>query len=102
MTLPRSNDRRPVAVLPGAKRSAVNPPSKEGSVPAIRMIRDRFPSIKTTVYVPAQAPQRGYAVELRTAAHKHRVLPLNLLKLAQFPTQVADGSGGAIEKPAAW
>ena len=71
-------------------------------VPAIRMIRDRFPSIKTTVYVPAQAPQRGYAVELRTAAHKHRVLPLNLLKLAQFPTQVTDGSGGVIEKPAGW
>ncbi len=57
-------------------------------VPAIRMVRARFPSIKTTVYVPAQAPQRAHAVELRTAAHASRELPLNLLSKAQFPTGV--------------
>jgi uncharacterized LabA/DUF88 family protein len=71
-------------------------------VPAVKMIRHRFPAKQVIVYVPAQVPQRGAAVELRTAAHKDRLLPLNLLQHAQFPTQVPDGSGGFITKPAAW
>lgn len=71
-------------------------------VPAVRMVRSRFPGIKITVYVPARVPQRGYAVELRTAAHAHRLLPLNLLPIAQFPTTIPDGTGGFITKPASW
>lgn len=71
-------------------------------VPAIRMIRRRFPNVLTTIYVPAQATQRGYAVELRSAAHKHRLLPTNLLRHAQFPAQVPNGSGSFIAKPASW
>ncbi len=71
-------------------------------VPAIRMVRARFPSIKTTVYVPAQAPQRAHAVELRTAAHASRELPLNLLPKAQFPSGLPDGVGGTIKKPTSW
>ena len=68
-------------------------------VPAVRMIRKRFPTIDTTVYVPAQAEQRGYAVELRSAAHKNRLLPTNLLKHAQFPVRVPNRSGGFVVKP---
>ena len=71
-------------------------------VPAVRMIRHRFPTKRIIVYVPAQVPQRGAAVELRTAAHTHRLLPLNLLAHAQFPAQVPDGAGGFIAKPIAW
>lgn len=71
-------------------------------VPAVKMIRHRFPHKRIIVYVPAQVPQRGAAVELRTSAHTHRLLPLNLLQHAQLPTQVPDGSGGFISKPAAW
>jgi uncharacterized LabA/DUF88 family protein len=74
-------------------------------VPAIGIIRSRFPSKKITVYVPhIPAPNntRGFAVELRTAAHAHRNLPLNILKLAQFPAQLPDGHSGTIYKPPAW
>jgi uncharacterized LabA/DUF88 family protein len=74
-------------------------------VPGISTIRTRFPAKKITVYVPfipALSTTRGFAVELRTAAHAHRDLPLNLLPRAQFPTQVPDGIGGTVTKPAAW
>jgi 6-hydroxy-3-succinoylpyridine 3-monooxygenase len=71
-------------------------------VPAVKMIRYRFPKKRIIVYVPAQVPQRGAAVELRTSAHAHRLLPLNLLAHAQLPAQVPDGTGGVIVKPAAW
>lgn len=71
-------------------------------VPAVRMIRHRFPQKQIIVYVPAQNPQRGAAVELRSAAHKHKLLPLNLLAHAQFPQQIPDGSGGFIVKPSTW
>lgn len=71
-------------------------------VPAVRMIRHRFPQKKVIVYVPAQEPQRGQAVELRTAANHHRTLPLNLLRHAQLPPQIPDGAGGYIQKPAQW
>jgi 6-hydroxy-3-succinoylpyridine 3-monooxygenase len=71
-------------------------------VPAVRMIRTRFPNKQITVYVPTQNPTRGAAVELRSSAHKNRDLPLNLLSRAQFPATLQDGAGGLISKPSAW
>lgn len=71
-------------------------------VPAVRMIRARFPAKIILVYIPAQNPLRGAAVELRAAAHKHRLLPLNLLPHCQFATNVPDGTGGFFTKPASW
>ena len=71
-------------------------------VPPIRMIRHRFPNKRIYVYVPAQHPTRSHAVELRASAHINRNLPLNLLKPAQFPNPLPDGSGGLLNKPAAW
>ncbi len=71
-------------------------------VPALNMVRLRFPTKKITVYVPSRSPARGAAVEIRTAAHANRTLPLNLLPKSQFPTQVADGAGGFITRPATW
>ena len=47
-------------------------------------------------------PTRGSAVELRTAAHRNRDLPLNLLPYAQFPSMIPDGIGGILSKPASW
>lgn len=71
-------------------------------VPAIKMVRQRFPNIKTTVYVPARTKQRGVAAELRGAAHDAKSLPLTLLPKTQLPARIPDGSGGFIEKPIAW
>lgn len=74
-------------------------------VPSVSLIRSRFATKKIVVYVPhipALSTTRGFAVELRTAAHAHRDLPLNLLAKAQFPATIADGVGGTLTKPASW
>lgn len=54
-------------------------------VPAVTMIRNRFPQKKIIVYVPAQNPKRGAAVQLRSVAHAHKLLPLNCLLMPNYP-----------------
>jgi NYN domain len=71
-------------------------------VPVVNMVRQRFPKKKVIVYVPSRNPVRGAAVELRTAAHVHRDLPLILLSKSQFPDNIPDGAGGVLTRPAAW
>jgi uncharacterized LabA/DUF88 family protein len=72
-------------------------------VPAVKMIRSRFPTKRVSVYVPAQPhPMRAFAAELRSVADKHHDLPLNLLRHAQFPNPLPDGRGGFLHKPASW
>jgi len=71
-------------------------------VPAIHAVKARFPKKQVLVYVPSRNPVRGAAVELRSAADRHRNLPLAPLKHAQFPARAPDGSGGFIEKPSGW
>ncbi len=71
-------------------------------VPAVSLLKVRFPKKKVTVYVPSRNPKRGAAVELRSAADQHRTLPLNLLPFSQFPNPLPDGSGGLIRKPPSW
>ncbi len=71
-------------------------------VPAVALVRHRFPAMKTTVYVPSTNPVRGAAVELRASAAINRDLPLNLLAYAQFPNRIPDGAGGFVTRPAAW
>jgi uncharacterized LabA/DUF88 family protein len=71
-------------------------------VPAVNLVRQRFPHKKIIVYVPSQNPLRGAAVELRTSAHVHRTLPILLLSKSQFPDQIPDGAGGTLNRPASW
>ena len=71
-------------------------------VPALNVIKSRFPSKEIIVYVPTRNPIRGAAVELRSAADKDRDLPLNLLPLSQFPVQFSDGAGQLLAKPTSW
>jgi uncharacterized LabA/DUF88 family protein len=71
-------------------------------VPAVRMIKLRFPEKLVIVYVPAKDKVRAFAVELRGSADRHRELPLNLLQHAQLPSRVPDGAGGVYEKPPTW
>ena len=71
-------------------------------VPAIHLVKQRFPSIQATVYVPSRNPKRGAAVEIRSAADKHKTLPLNLLARCQLPNPVRGGVSGVIRKPARW
>jgi len=71
-------------------------------VPAVNMVRHRFPAKKITVYVPFRNPTRGAAVELRVAASVHRDLPLALLSKSQFPDAIPDDAVGPINRPADW
>jgi len=71
-------------------------------VPPIRLIRTAFPEKRVVVYVPANDCARGYAVELRTSAHKHATLPAQLLPFSQLPRSLPNGSGGTISKPLDW
>ena len=71
-------------------------------VPAINKVKDLFPTKQVIVYVPARNPVRGAAVELRSAADKHRTLPMNLLQHAQFPHHFPDGAGNFLTKPSHW
>jgi len=71
-------------------------------VPALNMIKLRFPGKKITVYVPSRNPKRGAAVEIRSAADVNRTLPLNFLGKAQFPEKIPDGSGGFVTRPLDW
>jgi 6-hydroxy-3-succinoylpyridine 3-monooxygenase len=71
-------------------------------VPAVKMIRHRFPAKQIIIYVPAQHPARSHAVELRSSAHVNRNLPLNLLKHCQFANPLPDLAGGLLNKPASW
>ena len=71
-------------------------------VPALNMIKNVIPKKEIIVYIPARSVVRGAAVELRSLADKHRMLPNNLLAKAQFPQKIPDGMGGVITKPAKW
>jgi len=71
-------------------------------VPAIFMVKELFPEKEIIVYIPAITQVRGAALELRAAAHKHRILPLDLLPKSQFPAQVQLGSGAVVRKPPTW
>jgi len=71
-------------------------------VPAVKLVKDRFPKIQITVYVPATHPTRGAATELRRAADKDATLPLTLLPKCQFPPTLSDGQGSTLIKPLTW
>lgn len=71
-------------------------------VPAINFIKHRAPECEVIVYVPNNDPSRGAAVELRTAGHKNRNLPLVELRHAQFPATMPGSSGARLIKPSNW
>ena len=71
-------------------------------MPAVHMVKARFPKKQVIIYVPARDAVRGAAVELRSAADKNRTLPLQLLPKAQFAARLPDGAGGMLAKPASW
>lgn len=71
-------------------------------VAAVQTVKLRFPHLQVIVYVPARDKTRGAAVQLRNSADKHRTLPLDILKHAQFPPKITLPSGSEILKPSDW
>lgn len=71
-------------------------------VPAVRMVRDRFPEKEIVAYIPAKNETRGAALELRAEAHKNKTLPLDLLAKSQLPASIDLGGGRTVNRPATW
>jgi len=71
-------------------------------IPAVKMIRRRFPEKPVHVYVPANDPDRGAATELRGAATQHHTLPTRLFQSCQFPPCVRSKGNGWVDKPSEW
>lgn len=71
-------------------------------VPAVELVKQRFPRIQITVYIPSRHPRRGAATELRNAADKNKTLPTVLFKNTQFPNSLINNSGQTINKPSSW
>jgi 6-hydroxy-3-succinoylpyridine 3-monooxygenase len=78
-------------------------------VPAIKLVRKRFPDKKVVVYAPTGAmDETGAPIkdrradELKQCANDGRDLPVVLLSLCQFPVEVPDSKGHIIKKPTAW
>lgn len=75
-------------------------------VPAIEIVKRRFPTKRVIVYVPDRSRPPYGASEIRRAADEHHTIPDHFnapfLAQAQFPTRVPDGQGGFITKPTEW
>jgi hypothetical protein len=66
------------------------------------MMKDHYPTKEIIVYIPARSEIRGAAVELRGIADRAKILPLQILRAAQFPVRITNDSGLVIKKPASW
>jgi uncharacterized LabA/DUF88 family protein len=71
-------------------------------VPVIKMVKKLRPEKKIITYVPSNHPDRGAAVEIRSASDKHKTLPNFLLSKCQLPSIVYDSNNSPILKPASW
>jgi uncharacterized LabA/DUF88 family protein len=78
-------------------------------VPAVKLVRSRFPDKKVIVYAPTGAvDSTGAPVkdrradELKQAASDGRDFPAVLLPLCQFPSELIDANGHKIKKPQSW
>ncbi|MBM4411527.1 MAG: NYN domain-containing protein [Chloroflexi bacterium] len=72
-------------------------------LPALRLVKHRFPEIEVIVYVPAaRGSVRAAAVEMRSVADRARTLPAEPLKRSQFPPVIQTPSGVTITRPPGW
>lgn len=71
-------------------------------VPAIHLVKLRFPQCKVIVYVPNNHPNRGRCVELRNAADVARDLPVHPLRHSQLPMLVTSVNGTTYKRPSNW
>jgi 6-hydroxy-3-succinoylpyridine 3-monooxygenase len=76
-------------------------------VPALELIRSRFPEIEISILVPSQNPARFGVKELRDcASNPKRVRALSphdrLLQICQFPNPAVTSYGENVWKPVHW
>lgn len=71
-------------------------------VPAVEMVKLRYPTQRVIVYVPARDKVRGAATELRSIADRDRTLPRELVGRSQLPAEVRTSGGTVIRRPEHW
>ena len=71
-------------------------------VPALKMLKELKPEKEIIVYIPANDPKRGAAIELRSVADKARTIPVALFSKAQFKERIRDSDKDWIVKPSSW
>lgn len=71
-------------------------------VPPLKMLKELKPEKEIIVYIPANDPKRGAAIELRSIADKARTIPVALLSKAQFKERIRDSDKDWIIKPSSW
>lgn len=70
-------------------------------VPALALVRTRFPHIKLAIYIPGPHERFTQALDIRNMADVAKSVPGNLLKHCQLPTKVTAGPA-SFEKPKSW
>ena len=60
-------------------------------VPAMRMLKSRYPEKRVHVYIPSRNEIRGAATEIRGEADRSRTLPMALVKKSLLSNEVPDG-----------
>ena len=72
--------------------------------PAVAWIRNRFPKIKITVYIPALPEDAGTRQNhfYGQVGATCRLLPLDYMGKHQFPNPVVSSKGFAWQRPASW
>ena len=71
-------------------------------VPAINLVKDRFPDIRIIAYIPGPHKRFQTAIHIRTACDDSRLFPANLLPKFQLPQDIVADGGRTYRKPSQW
>ncbi|HBS28590.1 MAG TPA: hypothetical protein DEB06_03865 [Phycisphaerales bacterium] len=71
-------------------------------MPAVNLVKTRFPSMRIAAYIPGPTERFRNAIELRAGCHQARTVPSNLLRNFQLPPRVALPGGAVAIKPQSW
>lgn len=71
-------------------------------VPAVRLLRARFPSLRIALYVPGPRERWDRAKGLRDHCANARPFPANLLSRFQLPDTVGLEGGVIVRRPTGW
>ncbi len=71
-------------------------------IPAVNMVKGRFPALRTVLYVPGVRKRFDMATELRAACHEARMFPEAMLRKFQLPAEVRLPGGLVARKPPTW
>lgn len=71
-------------------------------VPAVNLVKDRFPSLTVLNYIPGNYSRYQGAIDIRTACDDSKMFPAVMLRRFQLPAVVEGEGGRRFTKPEAW